>query len=147
MTNHTIYPDQVSVYPGIYERPWSENEFENELHKTNVKVSIPPVQLQHFPDHYRIDIAIPGYNKDCLFIHTKGRMLSITGINKNDRDKLMSDHHVTENNCECVQRNIMLPSDADTDFVTAEYTNGMLRIYLSTTNLPVEGGSRDIIVY
>lgn len=147
MTNYPMYSDHVSVYPGIYEKPWNEKEFETELHKTNIKVNTPPVQLQHFPDHYRIDIAIPGYNKESLFIHTDGHMLSITGMNKNQGEKSVSNHSVTETRLECIERNILLPADADTDFVTAEYMNGMLHIYLSTSNQPVECGSRDIIIY
>ncbi|MGZ8536921.1 MAG: Hsp20/alpha crystallin family protein [Flavisolibacter sp.] len=147
MTNYIMYSDNVSVYPGIYERPLSEKELEEELNKTGVEVKAPHAHMQQFHDYYRIEMAVPGYNKESLFIHIKDHVLSIAGLNKKQPGKTMADNSEDNAHSECFIRNIILPGNADTDFVTAEYNNGILHIYLSTSNQPCKNGSREIIVY
>lgn len=46
-----------------------------------------------------------------------------------------------------IARNVDLPADADTEFGTAEYKNGILNIYLYKTSCPLENRQNFIIVY
>src|SRR5688572_9517289 len=137
MENSSLHSDHVSVYPGIYERAWSEKELQHALQKKDLTLKAPVVHMQHFQDHYRIEMAIPGYNKESFFIHTKGHVLTITGINKK-HPELAMENSVSKTHHKCFTHNIILPVDADTDFVSAEYNNGILLICLSTSSQPVE---------
>ena len=145
MANKTVYFNQASVYPGLHERSWDEKELEEELQKTGTKITVPRVQLQQLPYHYRIDMVIPGYQKENFLIHTDGRVLSVSG-KKHTRAKQVDDSS-TETICECTTRTFILPADADTDFANAKYDNDTLTISLFTTHRPVENGSSEIIVY
>jgi len=130
----------ASVYPGVYERPWSETELNEELCKTDANIKIPFMSVRELAHHYRIEIAVPGYKKQDFLIRASGRVLSVSGMNKRNSDSKAAD-------CECMIRSIVLPFEVDTNFVTAEYRNGILQICLFKSNLPVENSSEDIIVY
>ena len=145
MTNTNVYFNQASVYPGLYEGSRAEKEMANELHKTGTRLSIPSMHLQQLPYHYRMEMVIPGFQKENFFIRTDGRVLSVSGIRH--IDEKLADHSSSETNCECIIRTVILPVDADTDFATARYNNDTLTISLFTTHRPVENGSSEIIVY
>ena len=145
MENIIMHSDHASVYPGNYEKAWSEKELEDALQKTGTKYN-PVIYMKQVQDHYIIEMAVPGYNKERFFIHTNGNVLSIAAIQKK-LPETSTENSAGKIRHESFMHNIILPVDADPDFVTAEYNNGILQICLSTCKKPVEKGSRDIIVY
>jgi hypothetical protein len=60
MANNSIHPGPGSVYPGKYQRAWGEKEFSDELCNTGGNVRNPPVHIEVFDNHYKIDMDIPG---------------------------------------------------------------------------------------
>jgi len=126
--NARYYPVSGSIYPGIYQPLRAiERELTNE---EEARVVNPPVNITEQPDHYTIEISAPNFEKGDFFIMTDRCSLSIAA-RKTNKIKVVLD----------------LPADADTDFGTAEYKNGMLYIYLYRSTCPVQNRKSQIIVY
>jgi len=123
--NVRYYGKLTSVYPGIYQ-PLQDKESE----LTNEEEIRPPVNIIEMPDHYRIEISAPDFEKDDFFIMTNKCSLSVVAIKRN-----------------IIKAVINLPADVDTDFGTAEYKNGMLYIFLYRSIYPVQSRKSQIIVH
>ena len=130
-----------SVYPGIYQPCFTR---EQELVK--IKGSKPPVNVIEFPDYYEIEMPAPGFSKDDFVIKSYGCSLLIAGSRKlaQMENALYHQHGFTHRH---ITRNVDLPADADTEFGTAEYKNGVLYIFLYKTSCPVQNNQNFIIVY
>jgi HSP20 family protein len=147
LPNATYYPDHSSIYPGEYEPlPGQEKELSDEL-KKSTGVMKPPVNVIGLHDYYRIEIQAPGFRREDFFINTNGEILSIAGMTKKRLKQGEESPGFHDLHYECIQRDIVLPSDVDTEFVTAEYANGILCVWLFRTSNPVENRPSQIIVY
>jgi HSP20 family protein len=126
--NLRYYSKPACIYPGIYQ-PLQDKEPEL-TNEEDVGAAKPPVNIIDQPDHYRIEVFVPDFSKSDFIITTNRCSLSIAAkkINK-------------------IKTVIDLPADADTDFGTAEYKNGMLYIYLYRSSCPVQNRQSQIIVY
>ena len=112
-----------------------------------IKSSRPPINVIEFPDYYLIEMPAPGFTKDDFLIKCYSCSLLIVG-NKKLTDKPENAHyHQHGFNCRRITRNVDLPTDADTEFGTAEFKNGVLFIYLYKTSYPVLNRQNFIIVY
>jgi HSP20 family protein len=148
LENATYYSEHRGIYPGTYEpMPGKEKELFDELNKRGKKIEHPPINISELPDHYRIEIAVPGFIRDDFIIHTNDRILSIAAMKRDPRQQEDAHYKFRSFLCKCIKQEIMLPEDVDPDFVTAEYINGILHICLSKTNYPVKTRSGSIIVY
>lgn len=149
MLDHDIYySEHSSIYPGKYEQtPWKEKELVEEFCKKGRIIVKPPVNITELSNHYRIELAVPGFSREDFFIHTKHRLLSITAVHKNPVDKEDPRYRLLGFNCQCIKQEVILPGNVDPDFVTAEYINGILKICLFKTIYPGESRHCDIIVY
>ena len=146
LTNVIYRSDECCVYPGEYEPiPGQKKELYDEL-KKNKTVTMPAVTVIGEDDYYRIEMAAPGFNREDFFINTDGPVLSISAMTKRlaKPEKLsaaVTDHY------KCIQRDIVLPPDVDTEFVTAVYANGILSVWLFRTATPVVSRPGHIVVY
>lgn len=148
LENNIYYSEHASIYPGKYEpMPWKEKELAAALSKKGIKIIKPPVNINELDDHYKIEIAVPGFSREDFFIHTKDRLLSIAAVHKDPVEKEDSHYRFLSFICKCIKHEIMLPENVDPDFVTAEYINGILQICLFKTSYPAKNRPCDIIVY
>ena len=118
-----------SIYPGIYQPPKGNKS--KLMNDKEMKPLAPPVNIFEQPGHYRIEMAAPDFERNNFFIRTYQGSLLITARNRNSM----------------VKQDVGLPTDADTDFGTAEYKNGMLYIYLYRGSCPGQNRHSQIIVY
>lgn len=130
-----------SVYPGIY-----QPSFTNDQDLIKIKASKPPVNIIEFPDYYEIELPAPGFNKDDFIIKSQGCSLLIAGNKRQPQpgNALYRQHGFSYKH---ITKHIDLPPDADTEFGTAEYKNGVLTISLYKTSCPVQNHQNFIIVY
>jgi HSP20 family protein len=140
--NPTYHSRTASIYPGIY-----QPVFTKEQEVVKIKASKPPVNIVEFPDYYEIQMPAPGFQKGELFIKTQGCSMLIIGYKRCPDCSNEALYHQHDFQCRYVTRSIDLPNDADTEFGTAEYKNGILYIYLYKTNCPVKNHQNFIIVY
>lgn len=140
--------EQISVYPGQYKPlPWKENALHLQLKKQRKDQSLVPVLITELPDHYKIEIPAPGFNREDFFIYTKGLRLTIAAIHHTICKKENEWQHAHHVHPWCLQHVVTLPGNADTDFVTSAYQNGVLRICVFKNSHPVKHQACRIIVY
>ena len=100
-----------------------------------------------FPDYYLVEMPAPGFQKNDFFIKTLGSSLLIIGNKKCSNTINEAHYHHHDFRYQYITRNVDLPANADTEFGTAEYKNGILYIYLYKTICPVQNQQNFIIVY
>ena len=145
--NATYYSDHSFIYPGEYE-PLPEKEKELSLELSNkTGVVKPPVTVTKLPDNYRIEIPAPGFRREDFFINTDGKVISIAGITGKPPKKKEMSSAFNDFHSECIKCEVELPSDVDTEFVTAEYADNILCICLFRTNYPIVNRPGHVIVY
>lgn len=139
------YSKPASIYPGIFRLLKSSEE--GLLKTRGLKAFKPPVNIIEFFDCYQIEMPAPGFKNDEFFIKTYGCSLSIIAkkaLPAKHKDATYRDSSFSH---DFLNRKVDLPADADTDFGTAEYKNGILNIYLYKSNYPASKGQNLIIVY
>jgi len=142
MKNAPYHSRTASIYPGIY-----QPVFTKEQEAVKIKGSKPPVNILEFPDYYEIEMPAPGFQKGDFFIKTNGCSLLIVGYKRCFDNTGEARYRQHDFPCRYVTRSIDLPNDADTEFGTAEFKNGVLYIYLYKTSCPVQNHQNTIIVY
>lgn len=134
-----------TIYPGHYVPVVEEKDIMEELrHPHEGRIRIPPVNFSELPHCYQIEIAIPGITREKLFVKADGNILSVGVLNK---DCVEGHFKLHEYNYACFEHHIALPENADTQFVSAEYTGGILRILIPKTDRPQKNIPTRIVVY
>ena len=131
-----------AVYPGIYQPMFTKGH-----DPIKIKGSKPPVNIIAFPDYYQIEMPAPGFQKEEFFIKTQGCSLLIIGNKKCPDINKEACYHHQDFHSRYITRSVDLPDDADTEFGTAEYKNGVLYIYLYKTNYAQPNHQNFIMVY
>jgi HSP20 family protein len=146
MEQTTRDPD-CSVYPGEYVPLFSEKEIKEAMRHIDKKNVIhPAVNISEHRRSYKIEVVIPGVKRDELLIYAKGNILSICAVN-NDKINSELNKHKQEFNFKWFDRHILLPEDADSTFISAEYRSGIVAIYIPKASGPVNNVHTRIIVY
>jgi HSP20 family protein len=149
MKNNMLFNSDNLTYPGEYVPLCKESEVQRALHLSHqCKGLPPPVNITEMPDAYRIEVAMPGVERENILLLANGNIISVMVINNtcSFHEEESSQQH--EFDYDCFSRDIAVAANADLEFTNAVCHSGMLRIYIpkSTTN-SVNKGSVNIVVY
>lgn len=140
--------DGDSVYPGNYVSLVKDEEIAKELNSVFDEVVIDfPVIITDLNDTLKIEIAIPGINREDFFIHDDENGLSVTVLHKNIKGNEASDVRFHHFGCMCFEKHIVLPENVDSEFISAEYADGILCLHLSKTKKVIRNSYSKIAVY
>jgi HSP20 family protein len=145
-----VYNDtkECFIYPGEYIPLFNTEEVWKELgHPQEGNMLLPPVNVTEFPDSFKIEAAIPGMKREDFLIDADNNVLSISVLHKEGRGGKKENFQLHEFNFNCFNRHVILPENADTEFVKAEYKNGMLTIYVPKIIKPSFNRHTRIVVY
>lgn len=141
---HNRQPDQS--YPGEY-CPLPEEEWViRDAKARGMELYEPPVNIAALPDHYRIEMPVPGAQIASFSIRVSEHFLSVSAVLKNN-PVAGGNNEVENDTCGLMRKTIVLPDDADSDFATAGYANGVLFIYLYRGECDTLKRSGEIVVY
>lgn len=88
----------------------------------------PKVDVFEENDHIIMKAELPGVEKDKIAIDVDGRVLTIKGERSSDNETKEDGYTIRE----CVhgkfERAFTLPTETDTERITAEYKDGVLRL-------------------
>jgi HSP20 family protein len=148
MKNEFLYDSGCLVYPGAYVPLVKEAEVKSALrHSHESEGGLPPVNITELSDLFKIEVAIPGVNREDFHLYSDGNVLSVcvlhkaSGLNKGERFQLH------EFNYECFDRHIILPDNVDAEFAIAEYKSGILCLHIPKTTHPAKNRHTQIVVY
>ncbi len=136
-------PDHYT-YPGEYiPLPQAEDL----LKKVNKDLgSKPLVNIEEFPESYKVEVNIPGAKREDIFINTNDRILSIIVLRMTCENlNYKTQGHEFDNRS--IERHVFLPANADTEFVSAEYREGIVCLHIPKSDGYASLSSRRIVVY
>lgn len=148
MNSSTIYSRHCTVYPGEHTLlPEMEALLENLRIPREDSAIKPPVNLDEFKDCYKLEVAMPGVKRGDILIYLNNTILSIVVLHKDSEKPNIEKLQLHEFESERLERHILLPDDADTEFISAEFRQGILKLHIPKTNEPLRAASSQIVVY
>lgn len=139
----------ISTYPGEYTPIRLKIEsLAAELSKPHKGARNPAYNICETPAYYKIELAAPGLQREDFFVSiTPQGRLSISALHR-ESDKIESEKYMKHDfNYECFNRELLLPENIDTDFIKAEYREGILAFWFLKTEKHYQKSPSTIIVY
>lgn len=120
---------ESSIFPSI--TGWMDDFFNDNTFRPAVKgISIPAVNVSESKKAYKLDVAAPGFKKDEFKLEIQHGYLTISGESneeKEDKDEKMTRREYAFNQ---FSRSFSLPENVDTDAISAQYADGVLKVTL-----------------
>ncbi len=136
------------VYPGLYVPLCSLGELEKDFQRRNkIKRKSLPVKLTDLGDSFRVDIKAPGVNREDFIVYAVGNILFVELVQDGHRSYIgqtFAASRFKQGNFGC---RIELPENADLEFISAEYREGILRLIVPKANEPAGFRTSLIAVY
>ncbi len=140
-------PD-CSIYPGEYVPFLSEKEVTEAINRIDRKDIIQPaVNITEQTGAYKIEVVIPGVEREELLIYANGNILSICAVNSEKINSTLRNLQVQEFSYKWFDRHILLPENADSTFISAEYRSGIVVLHIPKAANAVKNMHTRIIVY
>lgn len=137
-----------AIYPGHYVPGCCEDDLRNEFKKARIMSNgHPPVNISHHEGCIHVEMAIPGMRREDFLVHADGNILSIFVLHREPVYIEEKDFSLHEFNYTCIDRQVVLPDDADLSFISAEYREGILCIVIPKSGKPVQQQHAEIVVY
>lgn len=95
-----------------------------------MRVSFPPINAWQNDDGIVLTAELPGIDSEDLNISVEGETLTLSGNRQVDEMPEDVEFHRRERSHGEFSRTIQLPFKVDVDSVSAEFTNGVLRVEL-----------------
>jgi HSP20 family protein len=117
--------------------------FNEEKLGNTVDCSTPPANIIESKFDFRIELAVPGFEKSDFKIDLDKKMLTISlhkNVDKNEEEKC----NYTEFNYNQFTRSFQLSDKVDTEKINAIYKNGLLQIILPKKEEALEKPARQI---
>lgn len=123
----TLVKRQDSYLPSILNH-FFEGEFFKDGNLTSNRYSVPSVNILNHEKNFEIEVAAPGFNKEDFSIELNKNTLKISTSHSEEINEKPGNYTRREFHYGAFVRNFTLPELADTQQISAEYTNGILRI-------------------
>jgi len=96
----------------------------------DVRYVVPAVNVSENEQGYRIEVAVPGIQKDDFQVEIEDKNLIVKSSKKEETQKKTENYTVREFNYASFYRSFHLPETVDVDSISAQYENGVLHITL-----------------
>lgn len=90
----------------------------------------PSVNVIENDKEYRLEVAVPGFNKEDFNIDLDHNVLTICGEKKNENKEEKENYTRREFSYASFQRSFTLPETVNAENISAAYENGILRVQL-----------------
>lgn len=88
----------------------------------------PAVDLYEKDDFFVIKAELPGVDKNDINVDLKDRVLTLSGERSHDNEVKEENYYRKERSYGKFQRTFTLPADVNSDKITAEFKDGVLRV-------------------
>jgi HSP20 family protein len=93
--------------------------------------TVPSLNVTDEKDQYKVELAAPGLKKDDFNIDVDGNMVTISCDKESETKKTEREGYTRwEYDYSCFSRSFSLPEFADTEKITAKYTDGVLNLII-----------------
>ena len=147
-TNPNYHSHNCTLYPGDYFPILNSEEIMMELNKPHDGDSLQPfINVSYHDNYFKVEAAIPGLKREDFFISVDDNILSIAVLHKKTTENVKKQFQLHEFNYECFSRNIPLPDNIETEFVRADYHDGILSIYFPNSTNAQQRTHTHVVVY
>jgi HSP20 family protein len=108
-----------------------ESVFNDSFFSDRMVSRVPAVNISETQDHYVIEMAAPGLNKEDFKIHLDRNMLTVSVEQKKEQTEQNKQYNKREFSYTSFVRSFALPDSADDANIEAQYLNGMLNIHVA----------------
>lgn len=137
----------ANIYPGSYVPLLNEEETLSSVqHFGHLKKEPFAFNVTDDAEAYRIDIAIPGVRPENFLVDADDH-----GLNVYVQQRRFADHQhfggLQQTTSICSDCEIALPGPTDPDFILAQYSGGMLHLYVPKVAHAGENHRSRVVVY
>ena len=146
--NHLNCVEESLVYPGVY-IPLKNKPGQQTFIKPcqDKRRRFPKTRVRELPDSYIVETSLASAKREDFLVRAFGNQITIdVKIKVPSRIDPDADQE-PESEFLHYSRKVVLPEDADTGFVSAEYNLGVLRFYIPKIIRPVEPRQSIIVIY
>lgn len=148
MKEYSLYKKEYCVYPGEFSPSLAWNGCMDQLRsKSRHPVVTAKVNMTEYDNAFKIEVAIPGANREEVVIYAHENILTIMALHQDNEETAENKITIHEFETSRFERHILLPENADIEFVSAEYRQGILHLFIPKTSNPPAAEERQIIVY
>ena len=148
MNDSLLHTKEHCVYPGEFNPLPETASLLNELERYGkIAPAGLPVNMDEFVDCFRIEMVIPGVQREEIFISVKENVLSVTILHKTCEDTQNKKLKIHEFDSGSFERHIYLPGNIDAEFIIANYSQGILKVFVPKTKDSCKNSSSHIAVY
>ena len=119
----------TSFFPSISN--WMDDFFPESSFKPAMKgLTIPAVNVSESKNAFKLSVAVPGFKKEDFKLEAKNGYLTISGetsAEKEDKDEEFTRREYSFNS---FSRSFSLPENVAGDDISAQYTDGVLKVNL-----------------
>jgi len=141
MKESMVYPGEYAILPAVKERLY------NMTSAHVYRVIKPRVNIIEKEDSFEIDVLLPGRLREDLFVYVHGSALSLAILVKKTIKEKKQTRQINEVDTMYMQKHIALPGNADPEFMSAEYKQGVLHICIPKTGDKPAAVEKQVIVY
>ncbi|HET9056730.1 MAG TPA: Hsp20/alpha crystallin family protein [Chitinophagaceae bacterium] len=110
----------------------------------------PAVNMIEFTDYIKIDVMLPGIKREDICVHMRKNIVSVFAVPKTINEQKEMRPSMKEYDNKYLERHILLPENTDTELVSAEFGQGVLRICFPKTESSsaiIDTKEKEIVVY
>ena len=104
-----------------------------EIHSLAVADWSPEVDISQDDHEYLLKADLPEMKKDDVKVTVEDGILCVSGERKSEKEDHKRKFHRIERSFGSFRRSFSLPEDADSTQVSAEFSDGVLKVHLPTT--------------
>ena len=98
---------------------------------------IPAVNVVDNDDSFELEVAAPGMKKDDFNVVVENGVLTITGTSQREEEEKEKNYTRKEFSMRSFTKSFTLPENVKEEDVTAKYEDGVLRLFLTKTELAI----------
>ena len=148
MSTKTIQQTEGVVYPGEFIPFYNLEDIKTKFNKSSsLKIKKPMVNIIESQNIMKIEMAIPGFKREDFCIETEENILSVCVMDNTLSTRVQDEYQLHEFDCERYERHIVLPKNADVDFVSATYNEGILKLLIPKIKNSENKKHTRIVVY
>lgn len=129
------------VFPAFFNRFWDNDFFSNCW-----EADMPAVNVKENRKSFKVDISVPGFDKEDIHIDVNQNILTISGKKEMNKEEKDEDDRILreEFSSSSFSRSFTLPEDIDTEAIEANQKDGVLRITLPRKEKALESAKKEI---
>jgi HSP20 family protein len=91
---------------------------------------VPRINVAENDSSYEIQAELPGVDKKDIELSVKNNVLTLAGNKKSENEQKDDNHFIVERRFGSFERSFRLSGSVDSDNITAEYKNGILKVII-----------------